>query len=72
MINMVSIIDTESSAASYEKMEIIDFKSLKDLKKVAVKYKIPIIFKCKNDMGIEDYYFFHEGILHRYFKHHQT
>ena len=74
MINMVSIVDTEFSVQkAFEKgMVSIDFKSLEDLKKVAVKLKIPFIFKCKNDVGIEHYYFPHQGILYCYYKHHQS
>jgi len=74
MINMVNIIDTEFPVErAFEKgMLSIDFKSLEDLKKVAVKLKIHFIFKCKDNMGIEHYYFPHQGILYRYIKHQQS
>jgi len=71
---MVSIVDTEFSVEkAFEKgMVSIDFKSLEDLKKVAVKLKVPFIFKTKNVVGPEHYYFPHQGIIYRYYKHHQS
>jgi hypothetical protein len=73
---MVSIVDSEFNIQkAFEKgMVSIDYKSLEDLKKVAVKLKVPFIFKTKNIVGKEHYFFPHQGILYCYFKlkHHQS
>ena len=67
---MVKIIDTEFAIErAFEKgIQEINFKTFNDFKRVAIKLKIPFIFKCKGSTDIENFYFFHQGILYRYYK----